>query len=106
MLLYEVNLQVDGDAAEEMAVWLRGHVRQMLAFDGFAGATWYFLDPEKGRQRWTIHYLVEGWQPLQAYFENHAERMRQDGLERFGGRFSADRRVLYERETFERAGVR
>jgi len=30
------------------------------------------------------------------------EAMRQDGLDRFGGKFSADRRVLYQRERFER----
>ena len=101
-MIYEVNLYVDGDAAEDMAVWMKEHVREMLEFDGFAGATWYFREPEAGRQRWTIHYRVDSWQQLNDYFENHAEAMRQDGLDRFGGTFSADRRVLYERERFER----
>ena len=104
MLIYEVNLYVDPDAAEGMAVWLRAHVREMLGFDGFKGAAWYFRDPdEAGRQRWTLHYRVEGWKHLSAYFEHHADRMRRDGLDHFGGRFSADRRVLYEREVFEKA---
>lgn len=103
MLIYEVNIQVDGAAAEEMAVWMKAHVREMLDFDGFEGATWFFLDPdEAGRQRWSIHYRVEGWKPLNEYFEKHAEAMRQDGLDRFGGKFSADRRILYEREHFNR----
>ena len=35
MVIYEVNLYVDDDAAEEMAVWLKNHIREMLAFDGF-----------------------------------------------------------------------
>ena len=103
MLIYEVNIQVDGEAAEEMAVWMKKHVREMLAFNGFEGAPWYFLDPdEAGRQRWSIHYQVDSWKHLNDYFENHAEAMRQDGLDRFGGKFSADRRILYERERFER----
>jgi hypothetical protein len=102
MLIYEVNLYIDNDAAEEMAVWLKAHIRQMLEFDGFEGATWYFLDPEGGRQRWTTQYQVRSWQHLQAYFDTHAEAMRQDGEDRFGGRFSAGRRVLYERERFDR----
>ena len=102
MLIYEVNIQVDNDAAEAMAVWMKEHVREMLDLDGFEGATWYVLDPEKGRQRWSVHYQVESWRRLNAYFENHAETMRQDGLDRFGGKFSADRRVLYEREHFKR----
>ena len=102
MLIYEVNIEVDGTAAEAMAVWMKSHIREMLAFDGFAGATWYFLDPEAGQQRWSIHYQVEGWKQLNDYFDNHAEAMRQDGLNRFGGKFSANRRVLYEREQFKR----
>ena len=102
MLLYEVNLQVDAGVAEEMAVWLKSHIREMLAFDGFAGATWYFMDPaEDGRQRWSVHYEVESWKQLDAYFTKHAGRMREDGLARFGGRFTADRRVLYRRERFD-----
>jgi len=102
MLIYEVNLYVDDDTAEEMAVWLKDHIREMLAFDGFEGATWYFRDPEAGRQRWTTHYQISSWTHLNDYFENHAEAMRQGGLNRFGGKFSADRRVLYERERFDR----
>ncbi len=101
MVIYEVNIEVDGAAAEEMAVWMKTHVREMLEFDGFEGATWYFLDPEAGRQRWSIHYQVDSWKHLNDYFENHAEAMRQDGLNRFGGKFSANRRILYEREQFK-----
>ncbi len=103
MLIYEVNIQVDGEAAEEMAVWMKTHIREMLEFDGFEGATWYFLDPDEAqRQRWSIHYQVENSKQLNEYFEHHAGRMRQEGLDRFGGRFSADRRMLYEREQFKR----
>lgn len=100
MVIYEVNLAVDNDAAEEFAVWLRAHIGAMLAFDGFERAVWYQRDPGDGQQRWSIHYHVASGKALDAYFTQHAEAMRQDGLARFGGRFSADRRVLYLRETF------
>ncbi len=63
---------------------------------------WYMLDPEGGRQYWIVHYCLKDWKSLQAYFGQHAEAMRQEGLDCFGGRFSADRRVLYEREEFGR----
>lgn len=100
MIIYEVNLFVDNAVAEAFATWLRGHIQEMLAFEGFEGATWYMLDPEGGQQCWSTHYHVTNWQYLNAYFENHAEAMRQDGLDRFGGSFTANRRVLYEREAF------
>ena len=100
MLIYEVNLAVDGDAAEAMAVWLRAHIGEMVALDGFEGAAWYQREPEDGRQQWTVHYRLAGHRALQVYLDEHAGRMRQDGMDRFGGRFTATRRVLYARETF------
>lgn len=100
MLIYEVNLQVDNSAAEEMAVWMKEHIREMLRFSGFERAAWYQRNPDSGRQQWTVQYHVATRRDLDAYFEQHADRMRQDGLDRFGGRFTADRRILYEREVF------
>ena len=100
MVIYEVNLAVDNDVAEAFAVWLRQHIPAMLALDGFERAVWYQRDPEGGRQQWSIHYHLDSWKSLEAYFAEHAEAMRQDGTARFGGRFAADRRVLVARETF------
>ena len=39
MTLYEVNLQVDVALRDDYLIWLRAHVREMLAFDGFIDAT-------------------------------------------------------------------
>ena len=100
MVIYEVNLAVENDVAEEMATWLRDHIGEMLAIDGFEGAAWYQREAETGRQQWTVHYRLTGQRALDAYFDEHADRMRQDGLDRFGGRFDATRRILYTRETF------
>lgn len=100
MPIYEVNLFVDNDIAEEMAVWLRRHMREMLDFEGFEEARWYQLEPEGGKQRWVCHYHVEKMQQLQEYFDHHAAAMREDGLKRFGSGFKANRRILYEREVF------
>ena len=100
MLIYEVNLQIDNDVAEEVAVWMRAHVRDMLGFDGFERVAWYQRDPADGRQHWTMHYHVATGQQLNAYLDTHASAMRQDMLDRFSGRFSAERRILYLRETF------
>ena len=41
-----------------------------------------------------VQYGVRDAQVLQAYFDQHAPRMREDGVARFGGKFSASRRVL------------
>jgi len=102
MLIYEVNLTIDPDAAEAVATWLPGHIREIVGLDGFIGATWYHLNPEDdGRQRFTVHYHVDSMSSLQRYFDDHAARLRQEGMDRFGGQFTATRRVLYERQRFD-----
>ena len=110
MLIYEVNLTVDGDVAPRYSTWLREHIREMLNLDGFEAAAWYVRsdgadtipdgsDVEDPRE-WTIHYQVRDADALQAYFDDHAERVRQDGLDEFEGHFEADRRILEQQRIF------
>jgi len=95
MVIYEVNLQVDMEIAEVYAAWLREHVQEMLAIDGFEGATWYEVETDdEVRLHWCLHYRLKDRVALQAYFDGPAERMRDDGLKRFAGRFDASRRIL------------
>ena len=44
MIIYEVNLTVDPDSADEYAAWLRPHVAHILEIDGFLGAEWLERD--------------------------------------------------------------
>lgn len=95
MTIYEVNLHVDAAAASAYAAWLRPHIEEMLAIDGFEAATWYAVeDAGDDRVHWCIHYELADRAALQAYVDGPAEAMRNDGLERFDGQFTADRRIL------------
>jgi quinol monooxygenase YgiN len=97
MIVYEVSLAVDADAAEAYAEWLAEHLREMLALPGFEGAEWLedvTPDPPDDRRRWVVQYRLASETALDAYLRDHAPRMREDGLARFGGRFAASRRVL------------
>ncbi|WP_457651243.1 DUF4286 family protein [Rhodocaloribacter sp.] len=103
MLIYEVNLHVKGEAADAFSEWLRGHIREMLAIDGFERAVWLRAETDRpGTLTWCVHYYVTDRAHLNAYFERHADAMREDGLRRFGGKFTADRRILDEVEAFEK----
>lgn len=96
-VVYEVNLDVDASIAEAFDEWLRGHVREILALDGFLGARVFEVrDPvaSPGRACLCVQYELRDPQALEAYLRDHAPRMRADGLARFGGRFAATRRVL------------
>ena len=99
-VIYEVNLAVDALVADAFSRWLPGHMDEMLAWDGFEHATWYHRDPadegavDDGRVLWTVHYRLRDRPALERYFREHADAMRADGLARFGGHFSATRRIL------------
>lgn len=110
MLIYEVNLTVDGSIASDYSTWLREHIRDMMKIDGFEAAAWYVRsddadtipngDEVTDPREWTIHYQVRDAAALQSYFDNEAEDMRRDGSERFGESVKADRRILEHRRLF------
>jgi hypothetical protein len=104
VVLYEVNLAVDAEVAGDYAAWLGPHVARIVALDGFLGASWFEVEAageSDGRVRWCVQYRLRDRAALQRYFDRHAARFRAEGLERFGGRFEATRRVLALRESID-----
>lgn len=94
-LIYEVTIDVDNEILEEFELWLADHVAKMLRLDAFRDAQVLDGEPvEAGRARRIVHYFPISEAALQEYFDADAARMRQDGIDRFGSRFSAQRRVL------------
>jgi hypothetical protein len=111
MLIYEVNLTVDGDATARYSSWLREHIREMLTLDGFEAAVWYTRsddgttvpepDEPTGDRAWTVQYQVRDRQALQTYFDEHAAEMREQGAQQFGDHVTADRRILEQKRLFQ-----
>lgn len=96
MIIYEVNLDVDAGIAGTWLAWLDDHVAQMLALPGFLGGERErVVDPpaRPGRLGVIVRYRLRDRAALDTYLTRHAARMRTDGLERFGGRFTATRRI-------------
>ena len=94
MITYEVNLEIDREVAEAYGAWLRSHVDELLAIDGFQEAHCHEVESEPdGPLCLTVHYRVETREQLEAYFREHAARLRGDGVAAFEGRFSAERRI-------------
>lgn len=97
MLIYEVNLNVNADIAADFLIWLKKHIQDITALEGFTGAQLFECDPDSGQtavKLWSVHYALESREALDNYLQNHAPAFRQDGLDRFGGKFTATRRVL------------
>lgn len=96
-VIYEVNIDLDATLRGEYLAWLRGHVDEICALPGFLGARILEVtDPPAlaGRASLSVQYRLSGPAALGAYLADHAPRLRAEGQERFGGRFTASRRVL------------
>ncbi len=105
-VVYEVTLEADADIAAPFDTWLRDHIADMLQFEGFRSAE-IFDDPSApaGRIRRIVQYRLRDAAALDDYLATHAPRMREQGVARFGDRFTAVRRVLPHREEFIRGKV-
>ena len=104
-IIYEVNLTPGKSIVGEFRPWLHEHVRQMLALPGFISAR--VLDQEEESaddpDTLTVHYILEDRQALEAYLTQYADGMRQMGIDKFGDRFTATRRILNVESSHETA---
>ena len=97
MITYEVNLFVQRAVEAEFRDWLDGHVREILALPGFTGAQVFErLEPAAGPDEFVLctQYRLRDEAALARYLRDFAPALRADGLQRFGDRFRAERRVL------------
>ena len=96
MILYEVNLSISLDIFDDYLTWLEKHIKIMLRFSGFKKAILLkdirTVQSENGHI--TVQYLVDNIESLNNYLDNHSQQMRDDGLRRFQGKFSASRKVF------------
>jgi antibiotic biosynthesis monooxygenase (ABM) superfamily enzyme len=97
-VVYEVNLDLEQVIADDYREWLRQHVAQMLALPGFVSAQVFdVVEPAaQGRVAYCVQYRLRDAAALADYLRDHAARMREEGIARFGDRFRASRRVLRE----------
>ena len=97
-IVYEVTLRVDAGIAGVYDAWLREHAAEMLALPGFLSAEISASDGggelPPGTVERVVHYRLRDRAALDAYFRDHAPRMRDAGLARFGDRVRAARRIL------------
>jgi antibiotic biosynthesis monooxygenase (ABM) superfamily enzyme len=97
VILYEVNLDVDGAIFAAYRTWLDEHIRAMLTLPGFIGAEVFELrepTPAAQRRSLCVHYRLADAADLDRYLRIDAPRMRAEGETRFPGQFHASRRIL------------
>eukprot|EP00397_Hematodinium_sp_SG-2012_P063374 GEMP01087411.1.p1 GENE.GEMP01087411.1~~GEMP01087411.1.p1 ORF type:complete len:138 (+),score=35.03 GEMP01087411.1:28-441(+) len=94
---YEVNLKMkDWTTYTEMCNWLRAeHIPEVLeSHPGFVDAEIFDVYTQNDSVEVCIQYRLGAQKYLDEYFEHSAPDLRQKGIDRFGGRFEASRRIL------------
>jgi hypothetical protein len=105
-VLYEVDVEADTEIAGAFDTWLRDHIADLLTLPGFLSAE--ILETgtaDAGRVRRIVQYRLRDQAALDSYLREQAPQLRQQGQQRFGDRFRAERRVLAHREEFVRGAV-
>ena len=93
-VIYEVDAQLDPAVAADFDAWLPGHVREVIGCPGFTGAEIQTpVEQAEGALLRRTQYRLESMAALQRYLEEHAPRLRADGLARFGDKVTFARRV-------------
>jgi antibiotic biosynthesis monooxygenase (ABM) superfamily enzyme len=95
-IIYEVNLFVERPIEADYRAWLKKHIAEILALPGFIGAENFDVPQETdtGHAAICVQYRLQSQAALNDYLEQHAPRLRAEGLAKFGGHFRATRRVL------------
>ena len=94
-VIYEVTLHAKAEIAEAYLAWLCEHIAQMLALPGFESAELDALVEDSAAERgWCVRYRLHDRAALDDYLREHAARMRNEGIARFGDAFRAQRRVM------------
>ena len=105
---YEVHITVTTAIVEDYLRWLPEHVQRMLQFKGFIQARIMLEQDDTAttpatHKKISVYYNLASREDLEAYFKDHAPKMRAEALALFGEQFSATRRVLRQQgETQER----
>ncbi|KAF8056726.1 tbccd1 [Scenedesmus sp. PABB004] len=100
-VIYECNFSVEAAVVPEFAAYLRQHMREIVGLDDgklFDRATLCVAENEghhdAGRAHLCARYRARSRFRLQEYFDKAGDRLRKDMLEKWGGRFEVQRRIL------------
>ena len=95
MIIYNVTLNIDKSIHNEWLVWIKEHIPQVLATGKFKEAKLTkVLVEDIETDTYSVQYRAHSREALDSYYEEHAEELRQDGLQRFSDKMLAFRTEL------------
>lgn len=104
MVTYVVRLMVRHEVYEQYVEWLQTeHIPEVLTLPGFLSADLCLRKGgslEASSKDVLVSYRLESEEAMRTYMSESAMKMREKGLEKFPGQFSAQREVWLETRNF------
>lgn len=96
MFIYNVTLNIDESIHAEWLEWIKEHIPQVLGTGKFyqAKLVRVLVQEDMGGVTYSVQYFAKTREDLDAYYKQHADALRQDGLKRFADKMLAFRTEL------------
>lgn len=97
MYIYNVTINIDESMHEQWFMWMQEtHIPDVLATGKFTSARMckVITEEETGGLTYAIQYTTTDKETLERYYKEDADRLRQDIMDRFAGKFVAFRTEL------------
>lgn len=97
MIIYNVTINVDASIHDKWLVWMQQkHISDVLDTGLFKSAKMVkvLVEEEMGGTTYAVQYTTDSRAKLEDYYQNHAPRLRQEGLELFADKMLAFRTEL------------
>jgi hypothetical protein len=96
MYIYNVTVHIENNRREEWLRWMKEeHIPDVLATGKFSSARLFRVCTEDEKETtYAVQYTTTSKETLNAYYEQDAPRLRQEGINRFGAALAAFRTEL------------
>ncbi|EAQ42833.1 MULTISPECIES: DUF4286 family protein [unclassified Polaribacter] len=96
MYIYNVTINVDDAVHEEWLTWMETHILDVLNTGKFISAkfTQIMVEEEMGGKSYSVQYTAETKDDLEDYYNDDAEALRIETLQKFGDKILAFRTEL------------
>lgn len=107
MIIYNVTINIDESIHHDWLKWMQHkHINEVLATGLFTQAKLIkvLVEEEMGGTTYAVQYYTDSKSKLEDYYQNHAPRLRQEGLQLFGDKMLAFRTELEVMEEYYSLG--
>lgn len=96
MIIYNVTVNIEESIHNEWLIWIKNHIPVVLATGRFSEAklTKVLVEEEMGGVTYSIQYRAKSREHLNKYYQFDADKLKSDGLLKFGDKMLAFRTEL------------